>query len=130
MECDVIIVGGGVAGLSAAIRCKQLDPQLNVMLLEKGSEVGAHILSGAVFDPRALNELFPDWQERGAPLQVPVTTDRFSLLTAKCRLGMPTPPPMKNHGNYIISLANLCRWLAGQAEAPGRRVDARRAGCS
>ena len=72
MECDVIIVGGGVAGLSAAIRCKQLDPQLNVMLLEKGSEVGAHILSGAVFDPRALNELFPDWQERGAPLQVPV----------------------------------------------------------
>lgn len=122
MECDVIIVGGGVAGLSAAIRCKQLDPQLNVMLLEKGSEVGAHILSGAVFDPRALNELFPDWQERGAPLQVPVTSDRFSLLTAKRRIGMPTPPPMKNHGNYIISLANLCRWLAGQAEALGVQI--------
>jgi electron-transferring-flavoprotein dehydrogenase len=122
MECDVLIVGAGPAGLSAAIRLKQLDDALNVIVVEKGSEVGAHILSGAVFEPRALNELIPDWREKGAPLTVPVTEDHFSFLTATKRIGLPTPPPMHNKGNYIISLGNLCRWLAGQAEALGVQV--------
>ena len=122
MECDVLIVGAGPAGLSAAIRLKQLAPDTNVMLIEKGSEVGAHILSGAVMDPRAMAELFPDWKERGAPLNVPVTSDAFSFLTARKRLRLPTPAPMKNHGNYIISLANVCRWLATQAEALGVQI--------
>lgn len=119
MECDVLIVGGGVAGLSAAIRLKQLDADLNVMLVEKGSEIGAHVLSGCVFDPIALDELLPDWKALGAPLHQPVTSDVFSLLTAKKRLRLPTPPQMKNHGNYIISLGNLARWLAQQAEGLG-----------
>jgi electron-transferring-flavoprotein dehydrogenase len=122
MECDVLIVGAGPAGLSAAIRLKQLSPDCNVILLEKGSEVGAHILSGAVFDPKALNELLPDWKALGAPLNVEVKSDHFSLLTAGHRVALPTPPQMKNHGNYIISLANLCRWLSGQAEALGVQV--------
>jgi len=122
MECDVLIVGGGPAGLSAAIRLKQLAPDTAIILIEKGSEIGAHILSGAVFDPRALNELLPDWKALGAPLDVPVTHDQFSFLTAAKKLRLPTPPQMKNHGNYIISLANLCRWLAGQAEALGVQI--------
>ncbi len=122
LECEVLIVGAGPAGLSAAIRLKQLAPETNVILLEKGSEVGAHILSGAVFDPRALHELLPDWQALGAPLHTAVTEDRFTFLTAQHRVRMPTPPPMKNHGNYIISLANLCRWLATQAEALGVQI--------
>ena len=122
MECDVLIIGGGPSGLSAAIRLKQLSPELNVMLIEKGSEVGAHILSGAVFDPRALNELFSDWRERGAPLNVPVTKDAIYFLTTAQKLKLPTPKPMHNTGNYIISLANLCRWLATQATDLGVQI--------
>src|SRR5476649_121521 len=121
MEFDVVIVGAGPAGLSAACRLKQkaaeAGKELSVCVIEKGSEVGAHILSGAVFETRALDELIPDWQARGAPLKVPATDDRFLLLTKTKAIRLPTPPQMRNHGNYIISLGNLCRWLAGEAEA-------------
>ncbi len=122
MECDVLIVGGGPSGLSAAIRLKQLAPDTNVILLEKGSEVGAHILSGAVLDPKSLNELIPDWKDKGAPLNVPVTKDRFQFLTGAGKFTLPTPPQMKNHGNYIISLGNFCRWLGQQAEGLGVQI--------
>ena len=122
MEFDVVIVGGGPSGLAAAIRLKQLDPETAVCLVEKGSEVGAHILSGAVLEPRALNELIPDWQEKGAPLDTPAGDDRFLFLTATRAFRLPTPPQMHNHGNYIVSLGNVCRWLGQQAEALGVEI--------
>src|SRR5438067_10631804 len=126
MEDDVVVVGAGPAGLAASIRLKQLAAAagrgLGVCIVEKGSEVGAHILSGAVFEPRALDELIPDWREQGAPLPIPATEDRFLFLTARRALRLPTPPQMRNHGNYIISLGNLCRWLAEQAEARGVEI--------
>ena len=129
MEFDVVIVGGGPSGLAAAIGLKQLaaehQREISVCILEKGSEVGAHILSGAVIDPKALNELLPDWQAKGAPITTPVTEDRFLILSADKAHKAPNwalPPLMNNHGNYIVSLGNVCRWLAQQAETLGVEI--------
>ena len=130
MEFDVVIVGAGPSGLAAACRLLQLaaeaGSELSVCVVEKGSEIGAHIVSGAVFEPRALDELIPDWQDRGAPVNVSVEEDEFHYLTSESSAwrvpGLFLPRPTRNHGNYIISLGELCKWLGEQAEALGANI--------
>jgi electron-transferring-flavoprotein dehydrogenase len=125
MEFDVVIVGAGPAGLAAAIRLKQRSPDVTAVVVEKGSEVGAHILSGAVIDPVALDRLIPDWRSQEAPIKTEVSDDRFYWLSASRALRLPNvmlPPLMNNHGNYVVSLGNVCRWLASKAEALGVEI--------
>src|SRR6202167_167972 len=122
MEFDTVVVGAGPAGLAAAIRLKQLAPDKSVVVVEKGSEVGAHILSGAVIDPIGLDSLIPEWRNEDTPIKTAVKTDRFHVLGESCSLRLPTmlmPPLMSNHGNFIVSLGDVCRFLARKSEALG-----------
>ena len=126
MEFDVVIVGAGPAGLAASIRLKQLNPDLSVVVLEKGAEVGVHILSGAVVDPVGIDRLLPGWrEEEGHPFKTPVEADHFLVLGPAGSVRLPNaamPPLMNNHGNYIVSLGNVCKWLAEKAEALGVEI--------
>src|SRR6188474_2641950 len=129
LEVDALIVGGGPAGLAAAYRLRQLLKDASIAVIEKGKEIGAHILSGAVMDPRGINELIPDWKERGAPLVRPVDEDHVLYLTKSRKFTLPiTPPPLRNHGNYILSLNKFVRWLGTQVEQSGIDVFAGFAG--
>jgi len=125
MDFDVVVVGAGPAGLAAAIRLKQINPDVSVVVVEKGSEVGAHILSGAVIDPVGLDRLLPYWRSEDTPIKTAVADDRFYYLSKTASIRLPNfmmPPLMNNHGNYIVSLGNVCRWLATKAEALGVEI--------